>query len=221
MSDARTRILERLRSAPRIPQQKPGDFGKRDEQWLARQPPLGDLADRFQEEQEKLGSKVIRVPDWEALPQAVAPWFREYRIASAMTGEEPRLEPLRAYLADRAGTEMRRYSGTLEEQREEIFSTDCGITTSRGGIVDIGTVLIVPSAEEPRLLSLAMPIHLVVVETGQLFPSLGDYLATGEYQSDPPTNLVLIAGASRTADIELTLTVGVHGPGVFLVALVG
>jgi L-lactate dehydrogenase complex protein LldG len=138
-----------------------------------------------------------------------------------MTGEEPRLEALSRQLEKKAGVEMHSYSGTLEEQKEEIFSVDCGITTSRGGIADTGSVLMVPSAAEPRLLSLAVPVHLVVVEAANLFPTLGAYLDTGEFQSHTPSNLVLISGASRTADIELTLAVGVHGPKELLVALVG
>ncbi len=213
--------MERLRRSSKIPPRHLNPLKEREVEWQARQPPLGDLIEVFTTELEKLGSKVIRVPDWASLPAAVTPWFKEYRVKSAMTGEEPRLEPLRKYLVKKAGVEMHTYSRTLEEQKEEIFSMDCGITTSRGGIADTGSVIMVPSAAEPRLLSLAVPVHLVVVESAALFPTLGAFLDTGEFQADTPSNLVLVSGASRTADIELTLTVGVHGPKVFLVALVG
>ena len=221
MSEARSRILERLRRSSETKPYYLNTLKDREAEWQARQPELGDLREVFSGELEKVSAKVIRVPDWKSLPEAVTPWFREYRINTAMTGEEPRLEPLRKHLADNANVELHTYSGTLEEQKEEIFSVDCGITTSRGGIADTGSVLMVPSAAEPRLLSLAVPIHLVVVESASLFPTLGAYLDTGEFQSDTPSNLVLISGASRTADIELTLAVGVHGPKELLVALVG
>lgn len=98
---------------------------------------------------------------------------------------------------------------------------DCGITTSHAAIADTGSVILIPSPAEPRLLSLAVPVHLVLVETGRLFPTLLDFIDGGEYQADPPTNLVLVSGASRTADIELTLAIGVHGPCELLVALIG
>lgn len=221
MADARTRILERLRASSKTPPYTLNTYQEREEEWIARQPPLGELAEVFSAEAEKVGTRVIRVAGWKALPEAVAPWFREYRIESAITGENPNLEPLRKHLAKKLGVEMRRYAGTMETQKTELFATDCGISGSRGGIADTGSVLLVPTPEEPRLLSLAPPVHLVVVESKQLFPTLGAYLNTGEFQQDPPSNLVLVSGASRTADIELTLTVGVHGPKVFLIALVG
>ncbi len=221
MADAKTKILERLRASAKTPPYYLNTLQEREEEWQAKQPPLGDLAEVFTAEAEKVGSRVIRVQDWKDLPAAVAPWFKEYRVETVMTGANPRLEPLRKHLRKKLGLELRTYSGTLETQKEEIFSTDCGISGARGGIADTGSVLLVPSPEEPRLLSLAPPVHLVVVETRDLYPTLGAYLNTGEFQQDPPSNLVLVSGASRTADIELTLTVGVHGPKVFLIALVG
>ncbi len=221
MADAKTKILERLRAAAKTPPYYLNTLQEREEEWQARQPPLGDLAEVFTAEAEKVGSKVIRVPDWKGLPAAVTPWFMEYRVETVITGENPRLEPLRKKLRKKLGLELRTFSGTLETQKEEIFSADCGISGARGGIADTGSVLLIPSPEEPRLLSLAPPVHLVVVETKDLYPTLGAYLNTGEFQEEPPSNLVLVSGASRTADIELTLTVGVHGPKVFLIALVG
>jgi len=219
MSSARERILARLRSAALPPAEPLPDTGEA--AWLARQPPLGDLAARFAAEQEQVGGRVVRVPDWAALPAAVAPWLAEHAVASVMTGTEPRLEPLRAHLGGQAGLEVLTYSDALETQREEIFAADCGITTALAAIAETGTVVLQPGPAEPRLLSLAVPVHLAVVEAATLVPTLSDFVATGRYQADPPTNLVFVSGASRTADIELTLTVGVHGPKVFLVALVG
>lgn len=221
MSDARTRILERLRQASGRAPYYANPTTEREAEWQARQPAIPDLVARFTEEQEKLGTRVLRVPDWGALPAAVTPWFGEYRIGSVMTGANPRLEPLREHLAAELGVALHRYDRPVEEQKEEIFSVDCGVTGAEGGIADTGSVVIIPSPEEPRLLSLAVPVHLVVVETRRLFPTLGAFLDSGRFQGSPPSNLVLISGASRTADIELTLAVGVHGPKVFLVALVG
>ncbi|MCZ6557658.1 MAG: lactate utilization protein [SAR324 cluster bacterium] len=221
MADARSRILERLRRNSNTPPHHANPVSDREPEWQAKQRPLGDLGEVFVSELEKVGSKVIRVLDWKSLPEAVGPWFKEFRIGSAITGQEPRLEPLRKHLGKSLGIDLHTYTESLEAQKEEIFSTDCGITTSRGGIADTGSVILVPTPQEPRLLSLALPVHLVVVEKENLFPHLGAFLDTGEFQRDTPSNLVLVSGASRTADIELTLTVGVHGPKVFLVALVG
>jgi len=216
---ARERILTRLRQGMAAVPARP-EVLELDEDWLRRQPPLGDPAERFLREQQSVGSQVLRVPTWEALPAAVAPWFREHGIASAITGRVERLTPLRRHLAE-LGVTVRTYDKPLEQQRGEVFGTDCGITTSAGGIAETGSIILVPGPEEPRLLSLAVPIHLALVERARLHATLGDFIRSGAYQRAVPTNLVLVSGASRTADIELTLAVGVHGPRLLLVALIG
>jgi L-lactate dehydrogenase complex protein LldG len=128
---------------------------------------------------------------------------------------------LRRYLAETLGIAVRTYSGTMEEQKDEIFSTDCGITLAHAGIADTGSVVLWPSVEEPRLLSLAMPVHLVLLDRFRIVGRMLDFITGNDYQLVLPTNLVFATGASRTADIEQTLTIGVHGPKVFLVALIG
>ena len=217
---ARENILNRLRIGARAPFARPNATTAREAEWAAKQPPIGDPARRFLAEIEKVGTSYLRVPDWKAVPDAVSAWVREYGISSVMTGALPALEPLRERLRAE-GVETRTLAQTAETQREEIFNTDCGITTARGAIADTGSLLLIPTAQEPRLLSLAMPVHIALLERANLFPTLADYLANDEFRNDPPTNLVLVSGASRTADIELTLTVGVHGPKVLLVALIG
>ena len=220
-SNARENILNRLRKARAgLPAPPPPD-PLADRKWLERQPPITDPAGRFVQEQEAVGSQVRRVASWEALGDVVPPWLAELKVSSVITGTEPRLNPLRERLEAAAGLELHTYDRPIEEQREEVFSVDCGITTSHSAIADTGSVILIPSPAEPRLLSLAVPVHLVLVEAGRIFPALLDFMDSGEYQADPPSNLVLVSGASRTADIELTLAIGVHGPRELLVALIG
>lgn len=221
MSTPRDRILERLRRGVQHPTAGHEPTPEREPEWLARQPAPGDLAERFIAEQGKVGGQVVRAESWEAMPEAVAPWFAEYGVRSVITGTTARLEPLRRHLAERLGLAVHTYREAMEAQRELLFTVDCGITTSRGGIAETGSVILMPGPEEPRLLSLAPPVYLAVVERAHLFGYLKDFLDTGEYQRDVPANLVLATGASRTADIEQTLTIGVHGPKAFLVALIG
>jgi L-lactate dehydrogenase complex protein LldG len=220
MSTPRDHILDRLRRGARTDVTHPNPVTKREAEWSARQPPIGDFAERFTREQQAVGSQVRHFPTWEALAQQAPAWLRGLDVHSVITGRVPRLDPLRQSLGA-AGFALRTYDRPAEQQQTELFNTDCGITTSVGGIAETGSIILIPSPAEPRLLSLAVPVHLAIVARGALWGTLLDFIRGGVYQQTVPTNLVLVSCASRTADIELTLAMGVHGPKVLLVALVG
>ncbi len=77
-------------------------------------------------------------------------------------------------------------------------------------IAETGTVVCTSAAGTPLQASLLPPHHIAVVAVENIFESLDDFFAAQERM--PPTNITFITGPSRTADIELTLVVGVHGP---------
>lgn len=79
-----------------------------------------------------------------------------------------------------------------------------GVTKAWAGLADTGSVL---EADEELLGSLLPEIHITVLKSQGILPSLPDamHLVKGK-------NAVFITGPSRTADIEMTLTIGVHGP---------
>lgn len=220
MSSARARILTRLRQAHAVRPLHENPAAERPEDWQARQPPIADLAERFTREQQATGGEVRRVLGWDGLPDVVVPWLAEAGVRSVLTGTEPRLAALVEALAADGRFALRRYARPMEDQRADLFHSDCGITTSRGAIAETGSVIVVPTPAEPRLLSLAPEVHLAIVERKALHPTLAAFIATGAYQAEVPSNLVLISSASRTADIELVLAMGVHGPKRLLVALV-
>ena len=71
-----------------------------------------------------------------------------------------------------------------------------------------------PGPDEPRQLSLVPPIHIALLDVDRLFDTFWQ-AQTEEPEfwiQDMPTNAILISGPSKTADIEQTLTYGVHGP---------
>jgi L-lactate dehydrogenase complex protein LldG len=221
---SRDAILGRLRAAQRTPFTHPnpraGNPAAAHNAWAARQPASGDLVTRFCDAQQTVGSRVVRVPNWQALPGAIAPWIAEFGIRTAITGREPRLDALRRHL-ESLGVGVGRYEHPIEDQKIELFNTDLGITTSEGAVAETGSIVLIPSPEEPRLLSLAVPIHLAVVEAARIVPTMADFIRSGTYQQKMPTNLVFVSAASRTADIELVLAMGVHGPKTLLVAVIG
>lgn len=99
--------------------------------------------------------------------------------------------------------------------------TDAALTLSAGAIAETGSILLIPNENEPRSLSLIPPTHLVIVEEEKIYPNLSGYFASPAFPETMPTNLVLVSGPSKTADIQQTLAYGAHGPArlvVFLVA---
>ena len=221
MENSKSRILGRLRRHTHLSARLEPGAAESDPQWLAQQPPLGDLAERFIAEASAVAAEVRPIRDWKSLEAVVPAWLVGVGVKTVMMGEEPRLAPLRKAISAQPGLAVLDWRGPVEEQRPEIFAVDCGITTALGALAETGTLILSPTPAEPRLLSLAPPVHLAVVERGSLYGRLAEYAARGDYQRTRPTNLVLITGPSRTADIELILALGVHGPRRLLVALVG
>jgi len=82
-----------------------------------------------------------------------------------------------------------------------------GVTNARCGLADTGSVLIVDGEGSPLHASLLPDIHIAVLKSSDIFASLPDAI---NFIKDK--NAVIITGPSRTADIEMTLTIGVHGP---------
>ena len=93
-----------------------------------------------------------------------------------------------------------------------------GLTKAICGLADTGSILIAEGEGNPLQASLLPEIHIAVLCTSNILPSLADALTLPVVRKT--RSAVVITGPSRTGDIELSLTIGVHGPGevhVFLV----
>ena len=105
------------------------------------------------------------------------------------------------------------------------FAAELGITGVTYAIAETGSVVVTPRRGISRLVSLAPPAYVALVEADQVLGSLDDYFALTRlaYQKSrgrAPNYVNFISGPSRTADIEQTLTIGVHGPGVVHMVLI-
>jgi L-lactate dehydrogenase complex protein LldG len=85
---------------------------------------------------------------------------------------------------------------------------DLGITEADFILPETGTIALYSSAEKPRAVSLLPRVHLAIVTTSVLRADMHQVFA----EAKDSNYLVFITGPSRTADIELTVTLGVHGP---------
>ena len=92
------------------------------------------------------------------------------------------------------------------------FDADMSVTGVHAAIAETGSLVICAEPGSPRLASLAVPVHVAVVRESQVLPDLLDW-ADWQQTVAASTGQVLISGPSKTADIELNLVTGVHGPG--------
>jgi len=90
----------------------------------------------------------------------------------------------------------------------EMAQCDLGITEADFLLPETGTLILKSSHEKPRAVSLLPRIHLAIVRPEMLRADMHQVFAEAKYSN----YLVFITGPSRTADIELTVTLGVHGP---------
>ncbi len=210
MSDtARDRILERLRNAPRQEAPRPDAPAS-----TAADPDRGARVGRLKSLLEAMRTEVHVLPAAEWIPR-----LREVLQARAIktllyapeTGLGAALAEARQQ--DAAGLpELVAYSETVESFKERIFAVDAAVTTAAGAVADTGALILRPTRAEPRLMSLVPPVHIAVLAAEAIHPSLSEAMQDGRWSADMPTNLLLISGPSKTADIELTLAFGVHGP---------
>lgn len=87
-----------------------------------------------------------------------------------------------------------------------------GITGAMAGFADSGTIVLTSGAGRPRLASLLPPVHIALLDVNELYDNQPAFWAAHPDAAAQGTNLIFITGPSRTADIELIPTFGVHGP---------
>jgi L-lactate dehydrogenase complex protein LldG len=103
---------------------------------------------------------------------------------------------------------------TISPDAKELFGYDVGICTAQAAIAETGTLVLESDLERNRLVSLLPPVHIAIVKARDICRTLGDALRDLRREGQPGMSraITFITGPSRTADIELTLTIGVHGP---------
>ena len=92
--------------------------------------------------------------------------------------------------------------------KHEMAQCDLGITEAYFILPETGTIALYSSAEKPRAVSLLPRVHLAITRPEMLRSDMHQVFA----EAKDSNYLVFITGPSRTADIELTVTLGVHGP---------
>lgn len=178
------------------------------EQAPVEQPAPESRLERFSRELEALGGTVQQCTEAE-LPQALAAFLKSRRIRSVLAWENEHLpeEVLDAVRAARIRVEHT-YRPHVELSTRA--RPQAGLTAASGAAAETGTLLITAGKGRPLTASLVADIHVAVLKKADIYATLAEVLRREDVQQ--ASAAVLISGPSRTADIEMTLTVGVHGP---------
>jgi L-lactate dehydrogenase complex protein LldG len=108
-------------------------------------------------------------------------------------------------------TDMERKAGIPPDRLTPNYVATCvTVEEVAAAIAETGTIVCWSKEGKPVQASLLPVRHVAIVSQENIFMELKDFVQVLENRL--PTNITFITGPSRTADIELTLTTGVHGP---------
>ncbi len=155
--------------------------------------PPADLLSRFSEELAALGGTVQRVSEKD-LPAALTAFLR------ARGAERVAVDEFAA-----------RYVTDLPVCREPDPGLRFGVTGALCGIAETGSLLLLHGAGETLTASLTTEVHVALLRASDVLPTVAEALRRPEVRAAAAG--VIVTGPSRTADIEMALTIGVHGPG--------
>lgn len=212
MPDSRGRILARLRANP-APETQPPRIPVRAFDWSPQ-----ERLRRFSEQLTAVRGQLIEVG--EAWPLVLHRLLAERGARQLAYGPGGRWGSVLESGWPGGGIELFPYVEPIEAIRGRLFdSVAAGFTSCRGAVAETGSIVLWPDAREPRLLSLVPPIHCVLLCAGEIRSTFAELCAEQAWASAMPTNALLVTGPSRSADIEQTITYGVHGPGELIVLL--
>ena len=203
---ARDEILARVRAAQAtgyIPPSQAPDWKESN----ARPDPI-ELLDRFRKELDALGvASHVEASDEDV----------RRRVAGLVEGKRVLAwDP--AHLPYEVGRVLGTCSGSASP-RDEQAAAEIGVTGCAAAIADTGSMVLLSGPGRSRAVSLLPPVHLGIVRRPDLRASLGDFLLGAPEALAGSASCTVVTGPSRTADIELTLTLGVHGPGTVIVVV--
>jgi L-lactate dehydrogenase complex protein LldG len=158
-------------------------------------------------------------------------WLRERGVGGVLSWDQAHLpvpgllEGLREAKVDINTSELPHDAAARGAALEQWAGIKVGLTGADAALAETATLILRSGPGRPRLASLSVESHIAFVTTEQFYASWEAWLlangadGAGAWVADA-SNVSLVSGPSRTADIEMTLTVGVHGPREVLVVLV-
>ncbi|MGE4441615.1 MAG: lactate utilization protein C [Desulfomicrobium sp.] len=235
-----SRIIERVRQAlgvragdgrERAVFAKSGDFVHRADTTVTAQERDGWM-ENIRKEAQALNLQVHECPDLDACGEAIAGLARERgpewgTLRQIMRWNDPILDELglekrlAGDIAVRAVPVADSFTPSeRQEFREEVMDSYIGVTTADYLLADTASLALLGGRGRARSVSLVPSIHIAVVPASRMIGSYRQLLSLLDAR-ELPSNLTVITGPSKTADIEATLVHGAHGPREMHLFIVG
>jgi L-lactate dehydrogenase complex protein LldG len=157
----------------------------------------------------------IHLTSAEGWPELLAQLLRERQLPSLLIAPTtPHGQRVTQYWANNPGLPaLQAYDRPVEAWKAELFTdTPASLTTTLGAIAATGSLILWPTREEPRLMSLVPPVHFALLKASEIRDNFYQVQQEFEWAQGMPTNALLVSGPSKTADIEQVLAYGAHGP---------
>jgi L-lactate dehydrogenase complex protein LldG len=199
VSSAKENILKKIRQA--LSESTPIPFPQSEGSHSVFQPSQQDLEIEFAEQFTRLQGKFVFCVDHKELGEQLNALITHQNWKKIFCREEKLKETLRSNGFDA-------FSGS------DLAECEAALTTCEGLIARTGSIVLSSANASGRTVSVYAPVHICVAYTDQLVYDIRDGLIAlkDKYHQQLPSLITFATGPSRTADIEKTLVVGVHGP---------
>ncbi|MGH7395940.1 MAG: LutC/YkgG family protein [Candidatus Rokuibacteriota bacterium] len=183
-----------------------------------------EALERFRVEFERVSGVFHRVPGLDAVPAVIGAIARECRARSLVTWDPAALGFDATPALTREGLQIDVARAGQEDEaarlrhRARAAGAQLGVTGADFVLAETGTLILLSGSGRPRSTSLLPDVHVAVFGRDRLVETLEQVGVMLEALHVDPDRAMsgaminFITGPSRTADIELTLTRGVHGP---------
>ncbi|MAD45528.1 MAG: hypothetical protein CMI02_15815 [Oceanospirillaceae bacterium] len=213
---SRERILARLRQAavgdsPRVPQAVSSD-----RVWPA--PDKADWLDALCQNLRDNHAEVL-LTDQQTWMADLLARLQKYNVSRLLCGNHDTAARLQQYIQSQSD-DIDTQRVTTDIEKEVIFQqVDAGFSVASAALAETGSLVIETGPQEPRTVSLVPPLNIILVRQSQLQADFSAWAASTSVPDPMPTNLLLISGPSKTADIQQTLAYGAHGPKSLIVVM--
>ena len=199
ISPSKENILKKIRKA--LSHSTPLPFPQSEGTNSVFEPLLQETEVEFAEQFTKLQGKFIYCINRQELAFQLGSLVKKQDWQKVYCVEEKLIEPLAMQLSDRL-------------IKTGLANCDVSITGCEYLVARTGSIVMSTAQSSGRSTSVYAPIHICIAFTNQLVYDLKDALqaAKDKYGNNRPSLITFATGPSRTADIEKTLVVGVHGP---------